>query len=62
MLDPKIIRDQPEKIKKMLQDRQVEFDFDKIPKLLLIIFLIGKLVNGKVSLQSLHFLVSVSKA
>jgi len=30
MLDPKIIRDQPEKIKKMLKDRAVEFDFDKM--------------------------------
>ena len=33
MLDPKLIRDQPEKIKKMLQDRQVEFDFDKMLEL-----------------------------
>ena len=30
MLDPKIIRDQPEKIKKMIKDRAVEFDFDKM--------------------------------
>ena len=28
MLDPKIIRDEPEKIRKMLVDRAVEFDFD----------------------------------
>jgi len=28
MLDPKIIRDEPEKIRKMLKDRAVEFDFD----------------------------------
>ena len=28
MLDPKIIRDEPEKIRKMLMDRAVEFDFD----------------------------------
>ena len=28
MLDPKIIRDEPEKIRKMLIDRAVEFDFD----------------------------------
>ena len=33
MLDPKIIRDQPEKIKKMLKDRAVEFDFDKMLEL-----------------------------
>ena len=30
MLDPKIIRDEPEKIKKMLKDRAVDFDFDKM--------------------------------
>ena len=28
MLDPKIIRDEPEKIRKMLVDRAVDFDFD----------------------------------
>ena len=28
MLDPKIIRDKPETIRKMLIDRAVEFDFD----------------------------------
>jgi seryl-tRNA synthetase len=28
MLDPKIIRDEPEKIQKMLMDRAIEFDFD----------------------------------
>ena len=33
MLDPKIIRDQPEKIKKMIKDRAVEFDFDKMLEL-----------------------------
>jgi len=33
MLDPKIIRDKPEKIKKMLKDRAVDFDFDKMLEL-----------------------------
>ena len=33
MLDPKIIRDEPEKIRKMLKDRAVEFDFDKMLEL-----------------------------
>tara|TARA_Y100000590_G_scaffold280371_1_gene314963 strand:- start:1796 stop:3058 length:1263 start_codon:yes stop_codon:yes gene_type:complete len=33
MLDPKIIRDEPEKIKQMLKDRVVEFDFDKMLEL-----------------------------
>jgi len=33
MLDPKIVRDEPEKIKKMLKDRAVEFDFDKMLEL-----------------------------
>jgi seryl-tRNA synthetase len=33
MLDPKIIRDEPEKIRKMLKDRVVEFDFDKMLEL-----------------------------
>ena len=33
MLDPKIIRDEPEKIKKMLKDRAVDFDFDKMLEL-----------------------------
>ena len=30
MLEPKIIRDQPDKIKKMLKERAVEFDFNKM--------------------------------
>ncbi|MBT4175752.1 MAG: serine--tRNA ligase [Thaumarchaeota archaeon] len=30
MLDPKIIRDEPERIKQMLKDRAVEFDFEKM--------------------------------
>ena len=30
MLDPKIIRDQPDKIKKMLKERAIEFDFNKM--------------------------------
>ena len=33
MLDPKILRDQPEKIKKMLKDRAIKFDFDKMLEL-----------------------------
>ena len=33
MLDPKIIKDHPEKIKKMLKDRAVGFDFDKMLEL-----------------------------
>jgi len=33
MLDPKVIRDQPEKIKKMLKDRAIKFDFDSMLKL-----------------------------
>ena len=33
MLDPKIIRDEPEKVRKMIQDRAVEFDFDKMLEL-----------------------------
>ena len=33
MLDPKIIRDEPERIRKMLRDRVVEFDFDKMLEL-----------------------------
>ena len=33
MLNPKIIRDQPEKIKKMIKDRAIEFDFDKMLEL-----------------------------
>ena len=33
MLDPKIIRDEPEKIKKMLKDRSVDFDFDNMLEL-----------------------------
>ena len=33
MLDPKIFRDEPEKIRKMLKDRAVEFDFDKMLEL-----------------------------
>ena len=30
MLDPKIIRDEPERIRKMLKDRAIDFDFDKM--------------------------------
>ena len=30
MIDPKILRDEPEKIKKMLNDRHVEYDLDKL--------------------------------
>ena len=30
MLDPKIIRDEPERIKEMLKDRSVKFDFEKM--------------------------------
>ena len=30
MLDPKIIRDDPDLIKQMLKDRAVEFDFEKM--------------------------------
>lgn len=33
MLDPKIIRDDPERIKKMLKNRAVTFDFDKLIQL-----------------------------
>lgn len=33
MLDPKIIRDDPERIKKMLKNRAVNFDFDKLIQL-----------------------------
>ena len=33
MLDPKIIRGEPERIRKMLRDRVVEFDFDKMLEL-----------------------------
>ena len=33
MLDPKIIKDEPEKIRKMLKDRAVDFDFDKMLEL-----------------------------
>ena len=33
MLDPKIIRDEPEKIKEMLKDRAVEFDLEKMLEL-----------------------------
>ena len=33
MLDPKIVRDEPEKIKQMLKDRAVELDFDKMLEL-----------------------------
>ena len=33
MLDPKIIRDEPEKIKEMLKDREVEFDLEKMLEL-----------------------------
>ncbi len=33
MLDPRIIRDEPDKIKKMLKDRAIQFDFDKMLEL-----------------------------
>ncbi len=33
MLDPKIIRDEPEKIRKMLKNRAVDFDFDSLIEL-----------------------------
>ena len=33
MLDPKIIRDDPNRIRQMLEDRAVEFDFDKMLEL-----------------------------
>ncbi len=33
MLEPKIIRDEPDKIRKMLKDRSVEFDFDSMLEL-----------------------------
>jgi len=33
MLDPKIIRDEPDRIKQMLRDRSVEFDFEKMLEL-----------------------------
>ena len=33
MLDPKIIRDEPDRIRQMLKDRVVEFDFDKMLEL-----------------------------
>ena len=33
MLDPKIIRDEPDRIKQMLKDRAVEFDFEKMIEL-----------------------------
>ena len=33
MLDPKIIRDEPDRIKQMLRDRAVEFDFEKMLEL-----------------------------
>ena len=33
MLDPKILRENPEKIQKMLKDRVVDFDFDGLVKL-----------------------------
>ncbi len=33
MLDPKIIRDEPHRIKQMLRDRAVEFDFEKMLEL-----------------------------
>ena len=32
MLDPKIIRENPDKIRKMLKDRAVEYDFDNLIK------------------------------
>ena len=33
MLDPKMIRDAPDKIRKMITDRAVKFDFDKMLEL-----------------------------
>ena len=33
MLDPKIIRDEPDRIKQMLKDRAAEFDFEKMLEL-----------------------------
>ena len=33
MLDPKIIRDEPEKIRKMLRERAIDFDFDEMLEL-----------------------------
>ena len=33
MLDPKIIRDEPDRIKQMLKDRAVKFDFEKMLEL-----------------------------
>ena len=33
MLDPKIIRDDPDRIKQMLKDRDVKFDFEKMLEL-----------------------------
>jgi len=33
MLDPKLIRDQPEKVRKMIRDRAVKFDFDNMIEL-----------------------------
>ena len=33
MLDPKILRENPEKIQKMLKDRVVDFDFDGLVRL-----------------------------
>ena len=33
MLDPKLIRDQPEKVRKMIRDRAVKFDFDNMLEL-----------------------------
>ena len=33
MLDPKLIRDQPEKVRKMIRDRAVNFDFDNMIEL-----------------------------
>ena len=33
MLDPKIIRDEPERIKQMLKDRAVEFDLERMLEL-----------------------------
>ncbi len=32
MLDPKILRENPEKIRNMLKDRAIEFDFDGLLK------------------------------
>ena len=44
MLDPKVIRDEPDKIRKMLKARVVDFDFDSLIEL-----------DKKSILSQLHF-------